>query len=103
MSIRALFRQDFDRFASTQPTLAAFRVDAVEWFADDTGSVLGAVTHREADRPWSFVVWARDIHGQFAPLNLQFGAWNADEARRLVIARMRTALLTAEPAPDTAA
>jgi hypothetical protein len=98
MTIRALSRQEFDRFAATQPTVSDFTADAVEWFADDTGLVLGAVTYRKADHPWSFVVLARDTHGQFAPLNLQFGAWNAAEARRLVIARMETAVLNADQA-----
>jgi hypothetical protein len=96
MGIHALSRQEFDRFSSTQLTLAAFTTAAVEWFADDTGLVLGAVTHREADRHWSFVVLVRDSHGQFGPLTLQFGAWNAGEARRLLLARMNAALTTVE-------
>jgi hypothetical protein len=95
MTIRALCRQEFDRFSSAQATLADFTSKAVEWFADDTGLVLGAVAHHESDLNWSYVVLSRDTKGQFRSRHLQFGVWNVDEARRLLLARMETTLATA--------
>jgi hypothetical protein len=98
MAIRAMFRQEFDRFASAQSALADLTHRAVEWFADDTGVVLGAMTHHESDLNWSFVVLGRNNLGQFHPLYLDFGFWNCDEARRLLFAKMETALATGEHA-----
>jgi hypothetical protein len=94
MAVRALSRQEFNRFSSAQATLADFTSKAVEWFADDTGLVVGAVAHHESDLNWSFIVLSRDADRQFRPCYLQFGAWNVDEARRLLLASMRTALAT---------
>ena len=96
MAIRALSRQEFDRFSSAQATLADFTSKAVEWFVDDCGLVLGAVVHHESDLKWSFVVLERDAHSQFQPPCLQFGVWNVDEARRLLLAKMQTALASAD-------
>lgn len=96
MGVRALTRQEFDRFASAQATLADFTSTAVEWFLDDTGVVAGAVAHHGSDLNWSYVVFVRDTDRQFRPGCLQFGAWSADEARRLLLARMKTVLATAD-------
>jgi hypothetical protein len=92
MTIRALSRQEFDRFAVAQATLSDFTVKAVEWFVDDTGYVLGAVAHHESALNWSYLVLTRDANAQFRPRYLQFGAWNVDETRRLLLARMELAL-----------
>jgi hypothetical protein len=96
MAIRALSRQEFDRFTSAQPSVAGFTSEAVEWLADDTGLVLGAVAHHKSDLNWAFVVLSRDRQGQFRPLYLQFGAWNIDEAHGLLLASMEAALATGE-------
>jgi hypothetical protein len=41
--IRALSRQELDRFASRRVTLNGRRYTAVDWFVDDTGLILGAI------------------------------------------------------------
>ncbi len=94
MAIRALTRQEFDRFISVQPTLADFTSRAVEWFTDDTGLALGAVTHHDSELKWAYVVLTRDAAGQFRPRYLQFGVRNVDEARRFLRSRMEAQLRT---------
>ena len=97
MAIRALSRQEFDRFISAQPTLSDFTSRAVEWFADDSGLVVGAVSHHASELNWSYVVLSRDANHPFRPCYLQFGAWNIDDARRLLLVRMEMALPSRDP------
>jgi hypothetical protein len=97
VAIRALFRQEFDRFSSAQSALDDLTSRAAEWFADDSGAVLGAIAHYETDLNWSYVVLGRDHHGRFRPRCLDFGFWNCDDARRQLVAKMETALATAIP------
>ena len=96
MAIRALHRQEFDRFAFAQAALCEFTGQAVEWFADDSGLVLGSLAHHESDPNWSYVVLSRDTSGQFRSRYVQFGARNANEARGVLLATMETALVTAD-------
>jgi hypothetical protein len=97
MAIRALSRQEFDRFRSAQRTLASLTRKAVEWFADDTGDVIGAIAdHHGSDLNWSFVALGRHLDGNFRVFALDFGFPSADDARRLLFAKMETALGTDE-------
>ena len=95
MAIRALSRQEFDRFGATCVTLHDPVHKAVEWFVDDAGVVLGAIVFHESARDWSFVNSIRDTHGAFRVLDVDSGLRSVDEARRLLSARMETALATA--------
>src|SRR5687768_13931429 len=92
MAIRALFRQEFDRFSASQSVLDDLTSKAVEWFADDTGAVLGAIAHHVSDLNWSFVVLGRNHHADFRAIYLDFGFWNADDARGVLFKKMESAL-----------
>jgi hypothetical protein len=97
MAVRALFRQEFDRFASAQSAaLADLTHRAVEWFAEDAGVIFGAIAHHESDLNWSFIVLGRNDQDQFHTLYLDFGFWNCDEARRMLLAKMES-LADGEP------
>jgi hypothetical protein len=91
-AIRALTRQQFDRFISAQPMLADFLSRSVEWFIDDGGVILGAVTHHDSELKWSYVVLTRDPSGTFRPCHLELGVWNVDEARSLLLSTIETRL-----------
>ena len=97
MAIRALSPRECDRFNSTRATVARYTDDkAVEWFADDTGAVLGAIAYHHADLEWSSVVLGRDNHGGFRALNRDAGLRVLDDARRLVVEKMTIALAARE-------
>ena len=95
MAIRALSRQEFDRFRSTRVTLNGPTSTALEWFADDAGVILGAIVYHESALDWSFVILTRDTDGDFRTLDRGTGLHSLDEARRLLFSRMETALATA--------
>ena len=65
MAIRQLSLQEFDRFRSARAILARLTDKAVEWFADDTGRVLGAISYHRFHSAWSFIVLVRDTGGSF--------------------------------------
>jgi hypothetical protein len=100
MAIRALSRQEFTRFSPAQAALADLTSEAseaVEWFAaDDTGLFFGAVVRSHSALQWWFVVLGHNSSGHVDPVCLQFGVSNAEEARRLLLSRMATALATAD-------
>lgn len=97
MAIRALSRQEFDRFRSARATLALLTDRAVEWFADDTGVVLGAIAYDKSDLQWSFVVLGRDHDGEFRALDHDAGLRVLDDARRLLLERMASGVADRQP------
>jgi hypothetical protein len=94
MAIRALFRQEIDWFGTAEATLADLPSKAVEWFVDDTDVVFGAIVHHESVLNWSFAVLGRDNRARFRMIYLEFGFVTCDDARRLLFAKMETALGT---------
>jgi hypothetical protein len=92
MTIHALSPWDFDRFNSARATVARHTDTAVEWFADDTGAVLGAIAYHHLNLEWSLVVLGKDRHGKFCTVEHDSGLHILDEARRLVVEKMAVAL-----------
>jgi hypothetical protein len=91
MTIRALSREEFDKFGSAQLTLRGLTRKAVEWFADDVGNLLGAVADHRPALDWSFVALGRDQSGKFRVIALDFGYQDQDVARGVLFATMETA------------
>jgi hypothetical protein len=64
---------------------------AVEWFADDTGTILGAIAYHHLDLDWSFVVLQRAGDGTFHAVARAAGLRVLDDARSLLIEKMEAA------------
>jgi hypothetical protein len=93
MAIRTLSLQEFDRFRSARTTMARRLTErAVEWFAHDTGSVLGALTYDERDLDWSFVILGRNTDGKFCAVDRHIGVEALEDARRLLVETMALAV-----------
>ena len=67
---------------------------AVEWFAEDTGAVLGAIAYHPSDLAWSLVVMERLHDDQFHVCDRAAGLPALDDARRLLSEKMASALTT---------
>jgi hypothetical protein len=91
VAIRALTIQEFDRYRSARATLARVTDQAVEWFADDAGVVLGAIAYHRFQLDWSFIVLGRDHGGGFRAIARETGLRDLGEARRLLVEKMATA------------
>jgi hypothetical protein len=94
MTIRALSLQEFARLNAARARVARHTAQAVEWFADDAETVLGAIAYHHLDLDWSLVVLRRDDHGTFQAVYRAAGLPVLDEARRLLVEQMETALTT---------
>jgi hypothetical protein len=92
MAIRALSRQEFDRFGSPSRTLARLTDHAIAWFADDVAPIVGAIAPRGSDRAWSFVILKRDRYGKVRAVDLTVGIRDSEAARHRLFERMTTAL-----------
>jgi hypothetical protein len=97
MAIRALCLQEFDRLNSARARVARHTDQAVEWFADDTGAVLGAIAYHHLDLDWSLVVLRREGDGTFSAVERAAGLKVLDDARRTLIEKMETACAAADP------
>jgi hypothetical protein len=88
MAIRTLSLQEFDRFRSARTTMARRLTEkAVEWFAHDKGTVVGAITYDERDLDWAFVILGRD-DGKYRALDRDVGFDALQDARRLLVEKM---------------
>jgi hypothetical protein len=96
MAIRALSAQEFTRFNSARATVARHTDKAVEWFADDAGTVFGAITYQQLDLAWSLVVLRRDHHGNFRALDRDAGLRDLDDARRVLVEKMALRVATGD-------
>src|SRR5712672_1216993 len=100
MAIRTPSLQAFDQFRSARTTMARrLTAQAVEWFADDTGAVLGAIAYDAQDLGWSFVILGRDHHGQFHALDRDIGLDDLASARWLLVKKMARTLAISKEAP----
>ncbi len=60
---RKISRAEFDNLFPSRPLLEAYTGDLVEWFANQTNSILGAIDH-ERSGTWSYVVLKKNDDGQ---------------------------------------
>jgi hypothetical protein len=98
MVIRALSLRETDRFNAARASVARHTAHAVEWFADDAGEVLGAITYDHRELEWAVMVLGRDVSGAFQPLDGDSGLRVLDAARRLLVEKMAMALPPDGPA-----
>jgi hypothetical protein len=91
MAIRALSLREFDQFNATRARVARHTDQAVEWFSDDTGTVLGAIAYHHLDLDWSLVVLRRNGDGTFRASDRAAGFCVLDDARRQLLDKMETA------------
>jgi hypothetical protein len=91
MAIRALSLKEFDRFNAARARVARHTDQAVEWFADDTSTVLGAIAYHHLALDWSLVVLKRNSDGTFRAVERAAGLHVLDDARRLLVEKMAAA------------
>lgn len=96
MPIRAVSRQEFDRFQPTRLPVADFPIEEVEWFADDDGIVIGVITRFSSDESdWSIAVLGRDTkRGTFRAFDADANFGKLDSARVILLSKMEMALAT---------
>jgi hypothetical protein len=92
MGIRALSKQEFDRFGSPSWALARLTQHAIEWFADDAAPIVGAIASHGSGLDWSFVILKHDRYGKVRAVDLDFGIRGPEAARQRLFDRMATAL-----------
>jgi hypothetical protein len=91
MAIRPLCLQEFDRFNSVRARVARHTDQAVEWFADDTDGVLGAIAYHHLALDWSLVVLRRHGDGTFRAIDRVAGLCVLEDARGLLVEKMERA------------
>jgi hypothetical protein len=92
MGSHALSRQQFETFGATRVTRNGPVRQIVEWFADQSGVLLGTIADEEAALEWSFIILERDINGKFHIVHCEARCPSLDQARRVLFDKMETVL-----------
>jgi hypothetical protein len=103
MTIRALSLREFDQFNAARARVARHTDQAVEWFADDTSTILGAIAYHHLALDWSLVVLKQNSDGTFRAVERAAGLRVLDDARRMLIAKMTIARETDDRVASSAA
>jgi len=65
MSIRTILRSEFDRLLPHDPILEDYMLEQVEWFSNQSGTLLGAIAKGENHAGWNYAIFKQDRHGDF--------------------------------------
>ena len=94
MSARSISRDEFVRCLGLHDDLERFVGKEIEWFADDTGNVIGTIAL--AGRGWSCVILKRDKTGGFRVCTVRGSLYSVDAARADVLSEMKVAERTGQ-------
>ena len=97
MAIRALSLREFKQFNATRARVARHTDQAVEWFANDNETVLGALAYHHLSLDWSLVVLRRNSDDTFRASDRAAGLSVLDDARRLLLDKMEVACAATDP------
>jgi hypothetical protein len=101
VAIRTLSTHELDRLRPARTTMARRLTDhAVEWFADDTGTVLGAIAYETRGLAWSVVILGRDTLGRFCAFDRDISVGRLADARRLLVEKMASAVAIVKRTPE---
>ena len=96
MGIRPVSRIEFDGYGPARAPESETVFDETEWFADDTGVVIGLIALYKSDRDWFIGVLGRDEQGVFRAIDVESCIENIDDARVQLIKKMEQTLSTGE-------
>ena len=65
MPVRPISREQFDALQPAIRPMTRLRVEEREWFADEAGRIIGAITVDPAEEDWGWVILGRDERGEF--------------------------------------
>jgi hypothetical protein len=91
MMIRAVSRQEFDRFDVARVRSGDVTRREVEWFVDETQRLLAVITQHGPDEAlqWFITIFERGPGGRFRVCDLAAGLRDADAARELLFVSMQ--------------
>jgi hypothetical protein len=96
MGIRPVSRIEFDQYGPARAPESETIFDETEWFADDSGVVIGVIALYKSDHDWFIGVLGRDERGIFRAIDVESCIGNIDEARVQLIKKMEEAVSTGE-------
>ena len=81
MAIRPITKDQFDSLQKTSKPMARLRVDEEEWFANGTGTLLGAVFFDPTEECWGWVMLTREDQRDFRVLQMDGNLPDVAESR----------------------
>lgn len=89
MAIKQISVKEFDSFRPVRGPMVGTLIQEREWFAEDGGVVIGAVTYDASDEDWGYVVLGRDQAGQFRGIDIEVSMDSAEKAKKALLAKMQ--------------
>jgi len=81
MVIKDIGRVEFIRRLSLQSDLEHFVGKEVEWFANETGNIIGTIALGDKSRGWNYVILRRNRIGKFRVSNVVCDFYNHAAAK----------------------
>lgn len=89
MAIGPITKKQFESLQPGYKPMSRLVVEEREWFADQSGSVIGTVTFDPAEKDWGWVILAREDQGEFRVVQMGARLAKHDEARKQLRETMR--------------
>jgi hypothetical protein len=99
ITIHAITRREFDKYAPTRSVITTIILQEVEWFVDDERVVIGVVARDTSDDDWSLYVLGPTADGRFRPIAASTGMTSLAEARSRLLVKMEGILSSGGTAP----
>ena len=93
MAIRPITKEQFDAIQPSHKAMTRLRVDEHEWFADESGTIIGAVIF-DATEDWGWVILGRDEQREFRMVKMVSRLGTKDDAKE----KLRSAMSGLEAA-----
>jgi hypothetical protein len=70
MAIRPINQKEFERLQPTRKPMDRLVLEQLEWFANETGTLLGTVFFDPAENCWGWAMLDRDEQGEFRTVRM---------------------------------
>lgn len=91
MHARRISRHEFEKLCPHRPSLEKFTGELVEWFADESNSILGAIDHERRGDTWSYAVLRMSDQGVLRVLEMNKTMKSRSAAERELFRKMEAA------------
>ena len=88
MAVKSIMQEEFHHVIPMRSDQRIADGVEVEWFADETGRMLGAIAAGGASQDWRYILWKREKAGKFRVCELKGRFRNHEEAKVVLLSVM---------------
>ena len=85
MGINRISKVDFDKYGPSRGPNTSMTSDEQDWYATDTGNVIGLIARDKVDNDWLWVGFGKDQNGKFRAIKVEISIDNQQDATSQLI------------------